>query len=127
MARRLVTAPAGVARLGAGWAGRLNRGGAVPACLLIVRDASFTHRYGVILVQWEYIMTQAAIPLHEFIRRLPQDIQAEVRDFAEYLLQKRKEGSARLPDLSWRGALPRQSDSETSVDLQHHGLDWWGG
>lgn len=72
-------------------------------------------------------MTQATIPLHEFFRRLPPDLQAEVRDFAEYLLQKRGSGEMRDPELTWRGALTRQSDDETSVDLQHHGLEMWGG
>jgi hypothetical protein len=72
-------------------------------------------------------MTQATIPIHEFVRRLPQDIQAEVRDFAEYLLQKRRSGSMRVPDLAWRGALTGQPDGETSVDLQHRGIEWWGG
>lgn len=57
--------------------------------------------------------------LKELVEQLPPDLQEEVRDFVEFLLEKRvvkKKGELKL---AWRGALRDLGDKYTSVDLQH--------
>lgn len=66
--------------------------------------------------------------LEELIDELPPELQREVRDFVEFLLEKRvakpkaKKGELRL---DWRGALRDLRDKYTSVELQHKVLEWW--
>jgi hypothetical protein len=73
---------------------------------------------------------QAAKELKELIDQLPPELQQEVRDFVEFLLEKKvlrsnreKKGELRL---DWRGALRELRDKYTSVELQHKILEWWG-
>ena len=60
--------------------------------------------------------------LQELIKQLPSELQEEVRDFVEFLLEKRlpkvktKKGELKL---DWRGALRGLRDKYTSVELQH--------
>jgi len=67
--------------------------------------------------------------LRELIERLPPELQKEVRDFVEFLLERRaaklraKRGELKL---NWRGALRDLRDKYTSVELQHKVLEWWG-
>ena len=68
--------------------------------------------------------------LKELIDQLPPEFQEEVRDFVEFLLEKKvlrpkreKEGELRL---DWRGALRELRGKYTSVELQHKVLEWWG-
>jgi hypothetical protein len=68
--------------------------------------------------------------LKELIDQLPPELQQEVRDFVEFLLEKKvlrskreKKGELRL---DWRGALRELRDKYTSVELQHKILEWWG-
>jgi hypothetical protein len=53
----------------------------------------------------------------EFMEQLPPDIQKEVRDFAEFLLNKRAKKKHRVPDFDWEGAL--KDEQYSSVELQH--------
>ncbi len=64
--------------------------------------------------------------LKELINQLPPELQEEVRDFVEFLVEKRvRKPKARLK-LDWRGALRDLRDQYTSVELQHKALEWWG-
>jgi len=57
--------------------------------------------------------------LVEFVAQLPADIQIEVRNYAEFLLDKRSKRKHRCPDFSWEGALNDLAEQYSSVDLQH--------
>ncbi len=67
--------------------------------------------------------------LKELVDQLPPELQQEVRDFVEFLLERRvaklkaKKGELKL---DWRGALRDLRDKYTSVELQHKLLEWWG-
>jgi hypothetical protein len=65
-------------------------------------------------------------PLEELVKDLPLELQEEVRDFVEFLLEKRVRRSKAKPTLSWRGALRDLREKYTSVELQHKALQWWG-
>lgn len=64
-------------------------------------------------------------PLEEVIRDLPPDLQQEVRDFAQFLLQKKARPSHRKLRLSWAGGLRELRARFTSLDLQRKALEWW--
>jgi len=71
-------------------------------------------------------MTKSDRSLEEVIKELPADLHAEVRDFAEFLLQKKKRrGSARLRQ-DWAGALSNYRNKYTSLELQEKSLEWRG-
>ena len=65
-------------------------------------------------------------PLEELVKELSPDAQAEVRDFAEFLLMKQKRGSGRPLRQDWAGALREQREQYTALDLQRKALDWRG-
>lgn len=55
----------------------------------------------------------------ELVEQLPPDIQQEVKDFAEFLLEKRRQQAKGKPNFGWAGALKDLRDDYTSVELQH--------
>ena len=66
--------------------------------------------------------------LKELIEQLPPELKQEVRDFVEFLLERRaaklkaaKRGELKL---DWRGALRDLRDKYTSVELQHKITEW---
>lgn len=61
----------------------------------------------------------------ELVERLPHHLQAEVRDFAEFLLQRHLQSDSRKMKLDWAGGLHDLRDRFTSVDLQHVATEWW--
>ena len=64
--------------------------------------------------------------LEELVRELPPDIQAEVKDFAEFLIERRKR-KAKVPlRQDWAGALRDFRDKYTSLELQQKALEWRG-
>ncbi|MCD6219096.1 DUF2281 domain-containing protein [Candidatus Calescamantes bacterium] len=65
--------------------------------------------------------------IKELVEQLPPDLEQEVRDFVEFLIEKRigKKPKGNLK-LEWRGALRDLRDKYTSVELQHKILEWWG-
>ena len=65
-------------------------------------------------------------PLDELVKELPPDTQAEVRDFIESLLEKRKRKAVRKLRQNWAGALSDYRDEYTSLELQKKALDWRG-
>jgi hypothetical protein len=67
-----------------------------------------------------------AKPLEELMRELPPDLLAEVRDFVEFLLNKRRRRTRRALRQDWAGALRNHKQQYTSLELQHQALDWRG-
>lgn len=55
----------------------------------------------------------------ELVEQLPPHMQQEVKDFAEFLLTKRRERRTGAPEFDWAGALKDLGDQYTSVELQH--------
>ena len=64
--------------------------------------------------------------ISELFEKLPPDLQQEVRDFAEFLLDKRVAKQTGELSLHWRGALRDLREKHTSVELQHKLMEWWG-
>jgi hypothetical protein len=64
--------------------------------------------------------------LKELVEQLPLDLQEEVKDFVEFLIEKRVTKEKGALNLSWRGALRDMRDKYTSVELQHKVVEWWG-
>ncbi len=64
--------------------------------------------------------------LEEMVNQLPPEMQDQVRDFIEFLLEKRVRKPQHELRLDWRGALRDLRDQYSSVDLQHKALEWWG-
>ena len=64
--------------------------------------------------------------LKEVIEQLPPELQQEVRDFAEFLLEKRKKKAGRKLRQDWAGALREYRDQYTSLELQKKALEWRG-
>ncbi len=71
-------------------------------------------------------MSAATKPLVELVQELPPDVQAEVRDFVEFLLVKRARKPAKKLRQDWAGALRDVRDQYTSLELQRKALDWRG-
>ncbi len=71
-------------------------------------------------------MSAAAKPLVELVQELPPEMQAEVRDFVEFLLVKHARRPAAKLRQDWAGALRDVRDQYTSLELQHKALDWRG-
>jgi len=69
-------------------------------------------------------MSAATKPLAELVQDLPPDVQAEVRDFVEFLLVKRARKSEYTLRQDWAGSLRDVRDQYTSLQLQQKALDW---
>lgn len=71
-------------------------------------------------------MSSQLKPIEELVKELPPASQAEVRDFVEFLLNKRRrKGSSSLRQ-HWAGALSDYRDQYTSLELQKMALAWRG-
>jgi hypothetical protein len=62
--------------------------------------------------------------LKEFVEKLPPDLQQEVKDFIEFLLEKRAKKTRGKPKFDWAGALEDLRNKYTSVELQHKISNW---
>lgn len=62
--------------------------------------------------------------LQEMIEQLPPELQQEVRDFVEFLLEKRVRKTRKKPEFDWAGALRDLRDRYSSVELQHKITKW---
>jgi hypothetical protein len=69
---------------------------------------------------------QAAKELKELIDQLPPELQQEVRDFVEFLLERRARKRGRKLRQDWAGALRDYRDRYTSLELQEKALEWRG-
>ena len=63
--------------------------------------------------------------LQELIRQLPPHLQEEVKEFAEFLLERRAKKFGRKLRQDWAGALREYRDQYTSLELQKK--PWNGG
>ncbi len=61
--------------------------------------------------------------LMELIKELPPDLQDEVRNFAEFLLEKRRQKFGRKLRQDWVGALEEFKAQYTSLELQKKALE----
>lgn len=64
--------------------------------------------------------------LKELIEQLSPDLQQEVRDFVEFLLEKRRRKQGRTLRQDWAGALRDLRDQYTALELQKKALEWRG-
>ena len=64
--------------------------------------------------------------LEELIVELPPDLRAEVRDFAQFLIEKKAPPKQNKMRMSWAGSLRQFRDQFTSLELQKKALEWWG-
>jgi len=71
-------------------------------------------------------MKQLSKALKELIEELPPDLHGEVRDFVEFLLERRARKNGRMLRQDWAGALRHHRDQYTSLELQKKALEWRG-
>ncbi|NQT52480.1 DUF2281 domain-containing protein [bacterium] len=64
--------------------------------------------------------------LEQMIQSLPPQLQEEVRDFAQFLLDREVSRPGQKLRLSWAGGLREFRDRFTAVDLQKNALATWG-
>ena len=64
--------------------------------------------------------------LKELIDQLPSELQREVRDFAEFLLEKKAKKAGRKLRQNWAGALREYKGQYTSLELQKKASEWRG-
>jgi len=64
--------------------------------------------------------------LKELIEKLPPNLQEEVRDYMEFLIEKKLEKAKGRLRLDWAGGLREYRDQYTSLKLQKKALEWWG-
>ena len=62
--------------------------------------------------------------LKDLVDQLLPELQQEVRDFVEFLLEKRARRPRRKPKFDWAGALKDLRDRYSSVELQHKIAEW---
>jgi hypothetical protein len=64
--------------------------------------------------------------LEEIVAKLPPELQQEVRDFAQFLAEKKAKPKRNKLKLDWAGGLREFRGQYTSLELQKKSLDWWG-
>jgi len=64
--------------------------------------------------------------IEELMEKLPPDLQEEVRDFAQFLVERRAKPKQKKLRLTWAGGLREFRDQYTSPELQKKSLEWWG-
>jgi hypothetical protein len=70
-------------------------------------------------------MEEQTRSIEEMVQLLPVEIQDQVRDFIEFLLEKRSRKPEAKLKLDWRGALRDLREQYTAVELQHKVAKWW--
>ena len=71
-------------------------------------------------------MRESSKPLDDLMKQLPPELQEEVRDFAEFLLQRIEHKGGQPLHQDWAGALKDYRHLYTSLDLQKKALEWRG-
>jgi len=64
--------------------------------------------------------------IEELMAKLPPDLQQEVKDFAQFLVEKKAKPKRKKLRLTWAGGLREFRDQYTSLELQKKSLEWWG-
>ena len=72
-------------------------------------------------------MNEERKSLEELVREVPPDLEEEVRDFIEFVLEKRARTPGRQLRQDWGGALRDLRDQYTSLELQKKASEWRGG
>ncbi|MBI5481287.1 MAG: DUF2281 domain-containing protein [Deltaproteobacteria bacterium] len=67
------------------------------------------------------------IRVEDMIRELPGELQDEVRDFVQFLLDRRVRRKQAKLRLSWAGGLTEFREQYTALELQKRALGWWAG
>ncbi len=62
--------------------------------------------------------------IEELMEKLPPDLQQEVRDFAQFLVEKRAKPKRKKLRLTWAGGLREFRNQYTSLELQKKSLEW---
>lgn len=62
----------------------------------------------------------------KIIKELPPELQKEVKDFVEFLKEKKVRKYGRKLSQDWAGALRDYRDKYTSLELQKKALEWRG-
>jgi hypothetical protein len=62
--------------------------------------------------------------LETIVKELPPELREEVKDFAEFLIEKRRRKGIRPLRQDWVGALADYRDQYTSLSLQRKALEW---
>ena len=68
--------------------------------------------------------TYEGTSLETLVKQLAPELQDEVRDFAEFLLQKNRRKAGVKLRQDWAGSLRSYRDDYTSDALQKKGLEW---
>jgi vacuolar-type H+-ATPase subunit H len=69
-------------------------------------------------------MQEHTKPLEELVKELPSDCKEEVRDFVEFLLEKRARKQGRKLRQDWAGTLKDYRDQYTALELQQEASEW---
>ena len=64
--------------------------------------------------------------LKDLVDQLLPELQQEVRDFVEFLLERKVRKRGRKLRQDWAGALRKYRDQYTSLELQKKALEWRG-
>jgi len=64
--------------------------------------------------------------IEEMIKELPAELQQEVKDFVQFLFEKRAKKHGVKLRQDWAGALRDYRDKYTSLELQKKALEWRG-
>jgi len=64
--------------------------------------------------------------IEEMVKKLPEDLQKEVMEFASFLLEKRTKKKGVKLTQDWAGALRDYRTQYTSVELQKKVNEWRG-
>ncbi|MBM4046293.1 MAG: DUF2281 domain-containing protein [Planctomycetes bacterium] len=64
--------------------------------------------------------------IEDMMKQLPPELQEEVRDFAQFLLERKARPKQKNLRLTWAGGLREFRDRFTALELQKKALEWWG-
>lgn len=64
--------------------------------------------------------------IKEIIAQLSPELQEEVREFAQFLLERQAKKLGRKLRQDWAGALKEYREQYTSLELQKKALEWRG-
>ena len=62
--------------------------------------------------------------IEEMVKKLPAELQEEVKEFVQSLLEKRAKRRKQKPKFDWAGALKDLKRDYSSVELQHKISEW---
>jgi len=71
-------------------------------------------------------MAASTKTLIELIEELPPDLEKDVRQYVEFLLEKKGKRHGKKLKQNWAGALKQYRSKYTSLELQKKALEWWG-